>query len=215
MNCLTPRAHVLAKIAQFNFLPQGGHFNIIKMGCLLFQYVILILTNFNLPHFILISMIVPCELLSFPCLLTKVFTHYGIEIGTEISSLGKENFESTSINRIFLLRNDFNKIMNGETIVKKEAKVKKTHHEKIPRGKRKKVDKEEDESVEVLSGSEGEPNGKASKQGYTRLKKEVTSLKESFRKLKKSVKNDLSEIKNNLKWLFKKLGLLHPTGFLF
>jgi len=160
MNCLTPRAHVLAKIAQFNFLPQGGHFNIIKMGCLLFQYVILILTNFNLPHFILISMIVPCELLSFPCLLTKVFTHYGIELGTETSTLGKENFRSTSINRIFLPRNDFNKIMNGETIAEEEARLKKTHHGRIPGGKRKKVNIQEEEVIFVSYGSEVETSEK-------------------------------------------------------
>ena len=77
--------------------------------------------------------------------------------------------------------------------------------------KEKKVDKEKDESVEVTSGSEGEPSEKASKQEYARLKKEVIRLKESFRKLKKSVKNDLSEIKNNLKWLFKKLGHKYST----
>ena len=38
INCLTPRAHVLAKIAQFNFLSQGGYFQVIKIDCLLFLY---------------------------------------------------------------------------------------------------------------------------------------------------------------------------------
>ena len=61
INCLTPRAHVLAKTAQFNFLSQGGQFYVIKMDCLLFLYAMLTLTNFNLPHFLLSSMIVPRE----------------------------------------------------------------------------------------------------------------------------------------------------------
>jgi len=47
INCLTPRAHVLAKIAQFNFLPQRGHFHVIKMDCLLLYNAIFSLTNFN------------------------------------------------------------------------------------------------------------------------------------------------------------------------
>ena len=102
INCLTPRAHMLAKISQFNFLPQGGYFDIIKIDCLLFLYAMLTLTNFNLLHFILSSMIMPYEQLSFPCLLTNVFTHYGIELGSETSSLGKESFGPAFINRMFL-----------------------------------------------------------------------------------------------------------------
>ena len=82
INCLTPRAHVLAKIARFNFLSQGGHFYVIKMDYLLLA--MFALTNFNLPHFILSPMIMPREQLGFPCLLTKVFTHFGIELGTEL-----------------------------------------------------------------------------------------------------------------------------------
>jgi len=61
----------------------------------------------------------PHEQLEFPCLLTKVFTHFGIELGTETPSLGKESFGSASINRTFLPRNDFNEIMNGERLRKK------------------------------------------------------------------------------------------------
>jgi len=67
----------------------------------LFLYALFTLTNFNLSHFILSSMIVPCEQLSFPYLLTKVFTHFGIELGTETPSLGKESLESASINSFF------------------------------------------------------------------------------------------------------------------
>ena len=85
------------------------------MDCLLFLCAMLTLTNFDLPHFILSFKIMPREQLGFFCLLTKVFTHFGIELGTETPSMGKESFGSSSINRIFLLRNDFNKIMNGET----------------------------------------------------------------------------------------------------
>ena len=48
---LTPGAHALAKIAQSNFLPQGGYFHTIKMDCLLFLYVMLTLIEFNLPSF--------------------------------------------------------------------------------------------------------------------------------------------------------------------
>ena len=48
INYHTPRAHVLAKIAQFNFFPQGGRFHVIKMDCLLLLYAMLSLTNFNL-----------------------------------------------------------------------------------------------------------------------------------------------------------------------
>ena len=53
--------------------------------------------------------------------------------------MGKESFGSASINIIFLYRNDFNKIMNGETKAEEEGRLKKTHHEKIPCGKRKKI----------------------------------------------------------------------------
>ena len=66
INYLTPRAHVLAKNAQLNFLPQGGHFHVIKMDCLLFFYAMLALTNFNLPHFILSSMICLVNNSNFP-----------------------------------------------------------------------------------------------------------------------------------------------------
>ena len=70
-------------------------------------------------------------------LLTKVFTHFGTELGTETPSLGKESFGFSSINKMFLLRNDSNKIINGETVAEEEARLKKTHYEKIQGGKRK------------------------------------------------------------------------------
>ena len=79
----------------------------------------LTLNNFNLPLFILSSMIMPREQLGFPCLLTKVFTYFGIELETETPSVGKERFRSTSVNRMFLPRNDFDKIVNGESKAKK------------------------------------------------------------------------------------------------
>jgi len=82
IKCLTPRAHVLEKIAQFNFLPQGGHFYTIEMDCLLFHYAMLTLTEFNLPN--LNFMIMPREQLAFPCLLTEVLTFYGIDLENEI-----------------------------------------------------------------------------------------------------------------------------------
>ena len=53
--------------------------------------------------------------------------------------MGKESFVSAFINRIFLPRNDFNKIMNGETKAEEEARLKKTHHEKISIGKERKL----------------------------------------------------------------------------
>ena len=85
------------------------------MDCLLFVYTVLSLTNINLPHFILSYMIIPREQLGFPCLLTKVFTHFGIEPGNETPSVGKESFRFASINRMFFLRNDIDKIMHGES----------------------------------------------------------------------------------------------------
>jgi len=53
--------------------------------------------------------------------------------------LGKESFGFASIKRMFLPRKDFNKIMNRETKAKEEVRLKKTHHVKIPGGKRKKL----------------------------------------------------------------------------
>ena len=70
----------------------------------------LTLTNFNLPHVVLNFMIGPSEQLDFPYLLTKVFMYYGIKLGTETLSLGKESFGSASINRMLLPRHDLIKL---------------------------------------------------------------------------------------------------------
>ena len=99
-------------------------------------------------------MIKPREQLRLPCLLTKVFTHFGIKLGTEIPSVGKESFGSASINRIFLPRNDFDKIMHGEPKAEEETRLKKTYHGKIPGGKRKKVDNKGEDYVPISFDSE-------------------------------------------------------------
>ena len=67
---------------------------------------------------------------------------------------------------MFLPKNDFNKIMNGEAIAEEEARLKKTHHGKIPGGKRKKIDTKEEEVVPVSSGSEEETSRKGNKREY-------------------------------------------------
>ena len=122
IKCLTPRAHVLAKIAQFNFLPQEGHYHIIKLDCLLLLYAMLILTNFNLSHFILDSMIVPREQLDFPYLIIKVFTYYEIELDTN-PSLDKESFGPSTINKMFLPRHNFHETINGQTEAAEDARL--------------------------------------------------------------------------------------------
>ena len=71
-------------------------------------------------------------------MLTKVFAHFGVELGTETPYVEKESFGSAPINRMFLLKNDIDKIMHGESKAVEEARLKKTHHGKIPGGKRKK-----------------------------------------------------------------------------
>ena len=87
-------------------------------------------------------------------MLTKVFTHFGIELGTETPSVGKESFGSTSINRMFLPRNYIDKIMHDESKVEEEARLKKTHHGKILGGKRKKADNKGEDTVPINSDSE-------------------------------------------------------------
>jgi len=54
---LTPRARLLVKIAQFNFLPQGGHFNIVKMETLLLMYIMFTYIEINLLDLLLHSIL--------------------------------------------------------------------------------------------------------------------------------------------------------------
>ena len=96
----------------------------------------------------------PKEQLDFPCLLINAFTHFEIELGTETPSVGKESFGSTPINRMFLLKNDIDKIMHDESKVEEEARLKKTHHGKILGGKRKKADNKGEDTVPISSDSE-------------------------------------------------------------
>ena len=138
---------MLAKIAQFNFLPQGGHFHTIKMDYLLFLYAMLTLTEFNLPNFFLNSMIISREQIAFPCLLTEVFTFYSIDLENETPSLGKESFRLATNNRMFLSRHNFNKIMNDESESEEDDSLKSGHHGKVPGGKKKKVNLEEEEAL--------------------------------------------------------------------
>ena len=175
----------------------------IKLDCLLLLYAMFTAAEFSL----LCSMTMPREQLACPYLLTKVFTHYEIDLSSE-ASFDKESFGSATINRTFLPRNDFNKIANGEPEEEEDARLKKHHHRQIPGGKRKKIDIEEKEAENISSGSEGEPSGrvKMPKKKINKLKKEHIGLKDSFNKFKRSVKEDLSEIKWNLRRLFKKLG---------
>ena len=52
--------------------------------------------------------------------------------------------------------------MNGESESEEDARLKSGHHGKLPGGKRKKVDLEEDEAVDITSDFEAESGGKAS-----------------------------------------------------
>ena len=87
--------------------------------------------------------------------------------------------------------------MNGGTKAKEDARLKKTHHGRIPRGKGKKLDTKEEEFVHV--SSEKETSEKANKKEYIKLKKKIIRLKDNFNQFKRTVKDDLSEIKWNLK----------------
>ena len=95
--------------------------------------------------------------------------------------------------------------MNGESKVEEEARLKKTHHGKIPGGKRKKADIKEEDTVHVSSDSEEKISKKANKKEYIKLRKEISGLKDKFNHFKRTVHADLSEIKWNLNRLIKKL----------
>ena len=123
---LTPRARILVKIAQSNFLPQGCHFHTVRMEILLLIYAILICIDTELPNLILHFMLKPSEQLAFSCLLTKVFTHFKINLSNETSTLGKEGIGSFTINIMFLPRNDLNRSLEGETKEQGETRVKKS-----------------------------------------------------------------------------------------
>jgi len=151
-------------------------------------------------------MIIPREQLGFPCLLTKVFTHFGIEPGNETPSVGKESFGSASINKMFLPKNDIDKIMHGESKAEEEARLKKAHHEKIPSEKRKKADTKGEDTVPISSDSEERTSRKINKKEYIKLRKEINGLKDKFNHFRRSVQVDLSEIKWNLQRLLKKMG---------
>ena len=140
-------------------------------------------------------MIKPYEQLGFPCLLIKVFTHFGIELGTKIVSMGKESFGSASVNRMFLPINDFDKIMNGESKAEDEARLKKTHFRKLPGGKRKKANIKEEDNIPVSSNSEGKISRKTNKKKYIKMRKKVSRLKDKFNHFRKSIQADISEIK--------------------
>jgi len=49
----------------------------------------------------------------------------------QTASFGKESFGSATINLMFLSRNDFNKIANGETEEEEDARLKKHRHGQI------------------------------------------------------------------------------------
>jgi len=148
----------------------------------------------------------PKEQLDFPCLLINAFTHFEIELGTETPSVVKESFGCASINRIFLPRNDIDKIMHGESKAEKEARLKKTHHGKIPGGKRKKADIKREDTVPISSDSKERSSRKTNKKEYIKLRKEISGLKDKFNHFRRSVQDDLSKIKWNLKRLLKKMG---------
>jgi len=75
-----------------------------------------------------------------------------------------------------------------------------------PKRKRKKVDKDEEESVFMSAGSEGGPSGKAAGLNKNNiLKKKVKKLSSSFTEVKNSVMGELAEIKWNIihSWMIK------------
>ena len=120
------------------------------------------LTNFNLPYFILSSMIMPREK---KCV-------YTLELSLGLKPIsGKESFGYASINKMFLPRNDFDKIMHGESKAEEETRLKKTHHEKIPGEKRKKADIKRKDTVPICSEYEERTSKKPNKKEYIKLKK--------------------------------------------
>ena len=124
-----------------------------------------------------------------------MFIHFEIELGTETPSMVKESFGSASINRMFLPRNNFDEIMNGESKAEEEVRLKKTHHEKIPGRKRKKADIKEEDTVPVSSDSEEKISKTTNKREYIKLRKEISGLKDKFIHFTKTIQANLSEIK--------------------
>ena len=86
---ITPRAKLLAKVAQFNFQPQRVHLHLIKMETLLLIFTMISCIKVNSPEFISHSMLEPREQLAFSYLLTKVFAYYNVDLSNETPSLGK------------------------------------------------------------------------------------------------------------------------------
>ena len=60
----------------------------------------------------------------------------------------------------------FDKIINGESKVEEEARLKKTHHGKIPGGKSKKADIKEEDTVSISSNSKERISRKTNKKEY-------------------------------------------------
>jgi len=73
--------------------------------------------------------------------------------------------------------------------------LKKTHHGKIPGGKRKKADIKKEDTVPISSDSEERIIRKVNKKEYIKLRKEISKSKDKFNYFRKIVKADLSEIK--------------------
>jgi len=125
----------------------------------------------NLPEFILRSMLEPSKQLAFLCLLTEVFEYYNIGLSNETPSLGKQEIDTVTINMMFQLM-DVVKILDGETVMEEDARLKKFYHGKIPARKRKRVDEED---KEVYSSSESKKGSK------------IIGLKKKFDYLKNKV----------------------------
>jgi len=88
----------------------------------------------------------------------------------------------------------FDKIINGESKVEEEARLKKTHHGKIPGGKRKKAVIKEEDIVPISSDSEKRIS-RIYKKLFIKLRKKISRLKDKFNHFQKTVQADLSESK--------------------
>ena len=99
---------MLAKIAQFNFQPQGGHLHIFKTETLLLIYTMISCIMTNLPEFILHSMLEPREQLTFPCLLSKVFAFYTVDL---FHLLKKQGIGSATVNRMFVPKIEMERLL--------------------------------------------------------------------------------------------------------
>ena len=85
--------------------------------------------------------------------------------------------------------------MHDESKAEEKARLKKTHHEKIPGGKRKKADIKGEDIVPISSDSEEKISRKINKKEYIKLREKISGLKDKLNYFRRSIQADIFQIK--------------------